>query len=78
MLPNSKSAKDKDERAAILKNAGPSKDMGNKIIISTCSSLESESKLLHKTMCAPGISTFVDMHASTSNPFIAIVCTVTR
>jgi len=47
----------KDERAAILKNAGPSKDLGNKIKIYSCPSLETESKSLLKTMTA-GILTF--------------------
>ncbi|KAF7144740.1 hypothetical protein RHSIM_Rhsim04G0065000 [Rhododendron simsii] len=42
MLPNSKGAKHKDDRATILKNAGLSKYLGNKI---TCSSLETEIRI---------------------------------
>lgn len=74
MLLNSKRAKDKDERAPILRNAGPSKD-GNKIKIS-CFLISRRLRVNHnsKSCLLMKSQRFDDAQANTDNPFIALEC----
>lgn len=73
MLPNSKRAEDKDERARMLKNASWSKQRFGKqnqhVLLDLARLLARRlSKSLPKIMSAPGFSTSVDVHTNASNP----------